>query len=256
VWGAAVYGQEASPPEQQSPETPKQEEAVKNPNAPCVQPAPMVRWQDYKGPLNKVVGAFGRKLERKSTHAPHYKPGAILCSFDTEHKFFLFVEDTVDPVTFLGAGFNAGIDQAENSDRSFGQGAAGYSKRFATEFTDGATGNFFGDFLSPAIFSEDPGFFRLAHGSFRKRLLHAVGHSVIAHNENGTYMFNFSEWLGAMSTAAVGDIYHPNNKPGVGPAAIGISYGVLQSAGYDVLREFWPEIARKLKLPFREEHEQ
>jgi hypothetical protein len=25
--------------------------------------------------------------------------------------------------------------------------------------------------------------------------------------------------------------------------------------GFDVLREFWPEVSRKLKLPFRDEHE-
>jgi hypothetical protein len=28
--------------------------------------------------------------------------------------------------------------------------------------------------------------------------------------------------------------------------------GVAQDAGYDVLREFWPEITRKFKLPFRD----
>jgi hypothetical protein len=28
---------------------------------------------------------------------------------------------------------------------------------------------------------------------------------------------------------------------------------MAQDAGFDVLREFWPEIARKFKLPFRGE---
>ncbi|MBZ5523118.1 MAG: hypothetical protein LAP21_12845 [Acidobacteriia bacterium] len=32
----------------------------------------------------------------------------------------------------------------------------------------------------------------------------------------------------------------------------GISFG--RSIGFDVLREFWPEISRKLRLPFRERH--
>jgi hypothetical protein len=256
-WGAAVHGQDAPPPEEQPvpAETPTQEEAVKNPNAPCVQPAPMVRWQDYKGPFDKVVGAFGRKLERKSTRSPHYKPDAILCSLDTKDEFLLFVDDTIDPVTFIGAGFNAGIDQAENTDRDFGQGAAGYAKRFGAEMAGSASSNFFGDFVYPMIFSEDPRYYRLAHGSFQRRLLHAVGHSVVAHRQNGMYMFNFSEWLTAISTSALGDLYHPNNKPGVGPAAVGASYAILTNAGYDVLREFWPEIARKFKLPFRDERD-
>ena len=68
-------------------------------------------------------------------------------------------------------------------------------------------------------------------------------------------MFNFSEWLGTTSTVALGDEYHPNNRPGVGPAAENIGFGLLQDMGFDVLREYWPEIARKLKLPFREQKE-
>lgn len=98
---------------------------------PCIEPPPLIRWQDYNGPFAKTVGVFARKLERKSVHPPHYKPGAVLCTLETKDKFYLFVQDTFDPVTFLSVGFDAGLDQAQNSDRSFGQGAAGYGKRSA-----------------------------------------------------------------------------------------------------------------------------
>jgi hypothetical protein len=231
------------------------EEAVKNPNAPCIQPTPMVSWRDYEGPLNKVVGMFGRKLERKSTGTPHYKPGAILCSLDAKDKFVLFVEDTFDPVTFLGAAFNAGIDQAKDTDPSFGQGAQGYGHRFAAEFIGNASGDFFKDFAYPTIFSEDPRYYRLGHGSFPKRFAHAMGHAVIAYREDGTHMFNISEWLGSASTATLANTYHPDNRRGVGPVAQRVGFGVLNDCGYDVLREFWPEIAHKFKLPFRQEPE-
>jgi hypothetical protein len=257
AFGLQARAQEQTPSTAQPPEAtlPTQEQGQENPQAPCVQPAPMVRWQDYQGPFAKIVGAFGQRLDRQSVHPPHYKPGALLCSLTTKGKFVLFVEDSVDPVVFLGAAFDAGIDQAENSDRSFGQGAAGYGKRFGTELADNASGEFFKEFLYPTIFSEDPRYYRLAHGSTSRRLLHAVEHVVVAHQENGGHMFNFSEWLGAASTAALSDTYHPDNRPGVGPAARAASYGILQDAGFDVLREFWPEIARKLKLPFRGENE-
>jgi hypothetical protein len=215
----------------------------------------MVRWQDYQGPFNKVVGAFGRRLDRTSVHPPHYKPGVLLCSLTTKAKFKLFVENSVDPVTFFGAAFNAGIDQAEDSDPSFGQGFKGYGERFGAELAGNASGQFFKDFLYPTIFSEDPRYYRLAHGSTGQRLLHAVEHVVVAHQENGGHMFNFSEWLGSASTTALANLYHPDNKPGIAPAARNASYGILQDAGFDVLREFWPEIARKFKLPFRGQNE-
>src|SRR5260370_10146086 len=90
----------------------------------------MVRWEDYHGPFQKVVGAFGRRLERKSAHAPHYKPGAVLCVLSLHDKFLLSVRETFDPVTVLGIAYDAGIIQAENNDPSYVQGAAGYRRPF------------------------------------------------------------------------------------------------------------------------------
>jgi hypothetical protein len=215
----------------------------------------MVRWQDYQGPFSKTVGTFAGRLERKSVSAPQFKVGAFLCSFTPKRKFILFVQDMIDPLTFIGAAFNAGLDEAEDNDPSYGHDFAGYSKRFGAELADDATSEFFKDFAYPTIFSEDPRYYRLGHGRPGVRLAHALSHVVIAHQENGRHMFNFSEWLGTTSAVALGDTYHPDNKPGIAPAAKSVGFAVLQDMGYDVLREFWPEIARKLKLPFRGQNE-
>ncbi|HWF38448.1 MAG TPA: hypothetical protein VG322_08010 [Candidatus Acidoferrales bacterium] len=232
---------------------PTDEEAQKAAHANCVEPAPMLRWQDYQGPFSKTVGFFASRLERKSVYTPQFKPGELLCSFTPKQKFLLFVQDMKDPVTFVAAGFNAGLDQAEDTDPTFGHDAAGYSKRFAAEYTNNAISEFFKDFAYPSIFSEDPRYYRLGRGDTGHRLAHALEHVVVAHQEDGSHMFNFSEWLGTTSAVALGDLYHPGNKPGVGPAASRIGFAIGQDMGYDVLREFWPEIAHKFKLPFRGE---
>ena len=80
------------------------EETTKNAAAPCLEPPPLLRWQDYQGPFQKVVGIFAGKLELKSAHPPHYKPGTVLCSLEVKDKFMLFVRDTFDPISFLAAG--------------------------------------------------------------------------------------------------------------------------------------------------------
>ncbi|MGB0034100.1 MAG: hypothetical protein WBP79_01340, partial [Candidatus Acidiferrales bacterium] len=164
--------------------------------------------------------------------------------------------DTLDPVTFLGAGFNAGIGQAQNDDPSYGQGAAGFRKRFGANMAGQATSEFFKDFAYPTIFAEDPRYYRLAHGSVGKRFLHAVEHAFVAHREDGTPMFNFSEWIGTTTAVVLSNTYHPDNRRGFSPAASRVGYGVANDVGFDILREFWPEIARKFKLPFRDQHEQ
>jgi hypothetical protein len=216
----------------------------------------MVRIEDYEGPFRKVVGAFVGRLERATVHQPHaprYKPGAKLCTLLVTDKFVLFLQDSVDPGTFLSAAFQAGLDQAQDSDRSYGQGVRGYGKRFGADLAGEATSRFFLDFAYPSLFSEDPRYYRMAHGSAVKRLLHAIEHSVLAYRDNGDRMFNFSEWLGTASSVAVSNTYRPDNRRGFAPAARRVGYAVGQDVGFDVLREFWPEISRKFKLPFRGE---
>ena len=91
---------------------------LNNGTAPGLEPPAFL----YQAPLRKVVGAFAGKLELKSAHPPHYKPGTVLCSLEVKDKILLFARDTFDPVSLLEAAVEAGPDQASNRDPTFGQG--------------------------------------------------------------------------------------------------------------------------------------
>jgi hypothetical protein len=215
----------------------------------------MVELKDYDGPFHKVIGTLTQKLDRQSVRVPHYKPGLVLCSLGIKDKFYLFLRDSVDPATFLSAGFDAGISQAENDDPTFGQGGLGYAKRLGVSYIDDTQFRFFKEFAYPTIFLEDPRYYRLGEGPAGRRFLHAVMHSVVAYNDHGRRMPNFSEWLGEISGTSIGNLYHPGAERGVAPAAENIAVDVAMDIGFDELREFWPEIARKLRLPFRDQNE-
>jgi hypothetical protein len=45
--------------------------------------------------------------------------------------------------------------------------------------------------------------------------------------------------------------YHPGNDRSVASASQRVAVNIASDAGFDVLREFWPEIVHKFKLPFR-----
>ena len=227
------------------------EQTSKNASAPCLEPAPLPSLKDYDGPMQKTAGIFARALERKSVHQPHYKPGLPLCSLRFDDKFMLFVEDSLDPVTFLSAGFEASIKQSYDWDHDFGQGAAGLTRRFGAELTDRVSAKFFKDFAYPVIFSEDPRYYRLGSGGTGRRIWHAVEHRFVAYSPKGTRMFNYSEWLGTGTAVAIGNLYHPGNDRGASGMARQMGYQFAWDTGFDILREFWPEIAHSLKLPFR-----
>jgi hypothetical protein len=233
-------------------------QSVQKPGESCVQPPPPVRWQDYTGPLHKIMGIFAQKIDRESVHPPHapnYKPGAVLCSLKMKDKFILFVRESIDPVTFLQMGFNAGIAQASNYDPPFGQGMAGYGKRFGANYVDQAQSRFFKDFAYSEIFSEDPRYYRMSHGGVGRRMFHAVSHSIVAYSDHGHRMFNFTELLGNSSSEMLGNLYHPGNARGFRATATNVGYDFAWDSGFDVIREFWPEFSLAFHLPFRYQNE-
>lgn len=199
---------------------------------------------------------FSRKLEIKTVHIPRLHSGGNLCHLGPAGKFNLFIQNNLEPVTFIAAGFNAGIAQAADDDPTFGQGMAGYGKRYAAALADTASSDFFHTFVFPVLFRQDPRYYRRLEGSTGQRFGHAVSHVFIARSDSRHNMFNFSEWLGTVSAVALANTYHPGNRRGVGPAAQRIGIAIGSDVGFDVLREFWPEIVRKFHLPFRQrDHE-
>src|SRR5215472_964806 len=71
-------------------------------------------------------------------------------------KLEIVVKDTIDPYTIGFTAFTAAIAQANNEPSGYGQGAAGYGKRFGASYADQASTGFFSSF---------PFCFPLARGS-------------------------------------------------------------------------------------------
>jgi hypothetical protein len=225
------------------------------PVTPCVQSAEPFDVDDYNGPFNQLVARFSQRVEKATVRVPRHQNGPRPCSLDAAGKFRLFVDQQLDPINFVGANIDAGLAQADRDDRPFGQGAQGYSKRYAATLADNATGDFFGVFLYPSIFHQDPRYYRLGHGGVKLRLGHALKHRFLTTSDSGKQMFNFSEWFGTISSKAVSNLYHPGNPRGFEPTVNRVGFSIGNDMAWDVLREFWPEIAHKFKLPFRTHEE-
>jgi hypothetical protein len=218
--------------------------------APCIQPTPLISVEDYTGPFRRVVLFVARKPEIKTVQPP-LRQSSRVCALAPGQKFHLFIRNTFEPVTVLSSAFDAGLQQAQDSDPTFGQGAEGYGKRFAAALADRVSSDFFRTFVFPVIFKQDPRYYRLGEGTTRARMGHALTHVFVARGDSGKKMFNYSEWLGTTAALALGNTYHPGNRRGVGPASGRLAVSVGTDVGFDFLREFWPELVRKFKLPFR-----
>jgi hypothetical protein len=218
---------------------------------PCAKPAEAFDVDDYNGPLNQLVSRFSQRIESTTVHLPRHHSDLRPCALTASSKFHMFVESTADPMNYVSAAWDATTAQLDHDDPAYRQGAAGWSKRYAAAVADNATSDFFGIYFYPSIFHQDPRYYRLGQGAPPARLGHALAHRFVTRGDSGRRMPNYSEWFGTVSTKALGNLYHPGNPRGFGPTASRVGFSVANDMGWDVVREFWPEITRKLHLPFR-----
>lgn len=218
---------------------------------PCAKPAEAFDVDDYNGPLNHLVSRFSQRIESTTVHLPRHHSDLRPCALTASSKFHMFVESTADPMNYVSAAWDATTAQIDHDDPAYRQGAAGWSKRYAAAVADNATSDFFGIYFYPFIFHQDPRYYRLGQGAAPARLGHALAHRFVTRGDSGRRMPNYSEWFGTVSTKALGNLYHPGNPRGFGPTASRVGFSVANDMSWDVVREFWPEITRKLHLPFR-----
>jgi len=126
-------------------------------------------------------------------------------------KFRLAVRSMLDPVVFLTTAVGAGIEQANNSYTAYGQGAAGYAKRYGAGYADEVSNRLFSGAIYSSLFHQDPRFFYQGSGSTGSRALYAVTRAFVTRGDNGKEQPNYSRILGAFTAAALNNAYHQGN---------------------------------------------
>ncbi len=106
-------------------------------------------------------------------------------------------------------GIIAGVRQANNTYSGYGQGAAGYGKRYAAAYGDFLTGTFISNAILPSLLKQDPRYFYKGTGSKRSRILYAIANSVICKGDNGNWQANYSNILGSLASGGISNAYYP-----------------------------------------------
>ncbi len=131
-------------------------------------------------------------------------------------KFQLAWKSVSDPISILGAGFLAGIYQASDQLNGYGQGAAGYGRRFGAVYGDVFIGTFIDSAILPTLFHQDPRYFYRGPDAPGSRLMYAIGNAVICKGDNKKYEVNYSAILGSFITSGISQTYYPASDRGTG----------------------------------------
>ena len=166
-------------------------------------------------------------------------------ALSAKEKLTIAAKDSFDWPVFPTAGLFAGLYQLENQNPSFGQGVKGYALRFATAYGDQMVGNFMTEALVPIAAHEDPRYFRRGEGSILGRAGYALKQIVITRTDSGGHFFNVAEWGGNAAAVAISNAYYPDTR-----TASENVQRLLIACGTDafsnILKEFWPDVKKKL----------
>ncbi len=167
----------------------------------------------------------------------------------TKLKFMLALKAELDPVTFIGEGFLAGIDQAADTP-DYVQGAKGYGQRFGALYADGFTDIMIGGAILPSLLHQDPRYFYQGTGTKKSRALHALSSPFVCKGDNGRWQPNYSSVGGDLASGAISNAYYPATNRGAG---LVFENALISSAGRMVngliqefiLRKFTPSAKKQ-----------
>ena len=161
-----------------------------------------------------------------------------------EEKFAIATDDSFDRGTFALAALFGAEGRLTNSNRSFGQGAAGFGKYFGASFADFAIGNYMTEAVYPALLHQDPRYFRRGTGTGWSRFGYAVRQIWWTRSDSGSQQLNYSELIGNSTAVAISNAYYRDDRT-ASHAVSQLSLQIGVDMASNVLKEFWPDVARK-----------
>ena len=164
----------------------------------------------------------------------------------TRGKFKLALDSSIDPYTFPFIGFIALVGQAENSEPSYGQGMAGYAKRYGTSYGDAIIGTFMTTAILPSALHQDPRYYQLGEGRIAYRTYYAVSRIFVTRTDSKHNQFNLSEIGGNAMAAGMSNLYHPSQDRTFANTMSVWGTDIMWDTASNVAKEFWPDIRRKL----------
>ena len=155
-------------------------------------------------------------------------------------------------VALIGVGMAAGMEQATNAYAGYGQGAAGYSKRYAAKFVDGRSSDFLTHAVFPALLHQDPRYYYQGSGSVKSRIVRAVSSAFVTRNDIGRTVPNYSYLLGNMCSGALSNLYYPQANRGPNLIFTNAAVGLAGRVVTNLLREFSKRMTTNVQSDGRE----
>lgn len=199
-----------------------------------------------KSKLEKETGTVNDRIFEVLPNYGTVENAKALPPLATAQKFKLASAAVFDWAAYPFNGTLAAIAQAKNDPKEWGQGWGAYGRRFGASFADNGIGTYMTIAVFPSLLKEDPRYYQLGKGGFRRRAYHAVNRLFVTRTDSGHERFNYSESVGNAVAAAISNVYHVPSDRTASRNASTLGFLILYDGLSNELKEFWPDIRRKV----------
>jgi hypothetical protein len=158
-----------------------------------------------------------------------------------EQRFQEFMLNTVGPIPLIGEGLGAGYLQRVNSPPEWGQGWDGYAKRYESNLGYNAVRQTITYGVASAFHEDYRYFASVDHGAWR-RVRHALISTFTARYPDGRDGFSASSVASVLGATGLSSLWGPRSWQTIGYMTENAGLTFASTAGFNVIREFLPNI--------------
>ena len=163
-------------------------------------------------------------------------------------KARLAARNVLDPFNAVTIAANAAIAIGSDSHSAYGPGLPGFWRYTGVSYTEDITSEFFGTFLVPSIFHQDPHYHRMPHAPIPRRILNAMTQVAWTRSDSGKGIPNYSTFIAAPIDAEIANLYVPGIETDLPSTASRLVIGYALAPTDNFVTEFLPDVARHIHV--------
>ena len=177
--------------------------------------------------------------------APAAEATLIYAPLTQRERLHTYLKRLVSAEAMVRSAVGASIGQLRDVPPEWREGTLGFGRRFGSSYAEYTVRETL-MFGSSSALHEDNRYFRCGETGFGKRLKYALESSFLARHDDGTRHFSFSKIGSFMGASLISRIWQPPSSSGLVHAGSGFGISMGVSAGFDVAREFVPDLFHRM----------
>ena len=187
--------------------------------------------------------ATGQCPPKRPVLRPFVDAGPHVVPMTWRQKGRLAIHDVKDPFILLTIAGSSAYFVGTTPHSPYGPGMHGFGYSAGTSLLQDITGEAIGTFAVCSVFHQDPRYFRMPHKPVMRRVVHAVGHVVIAQGDNGRPMPNYQNLITSYAASEIANMYVPGLATDAASTNERIFSGFLSDPIGLLIAEFLPDVA-------------